>query len=619
MKLSLHTLLVGLFFLCSTQLLQALHPAYYAPLHDHLVEVNQEWLHQAESLGELALPASFANDTERIQRHLWWVEKILRERTAELSLSPEQRQQRLALLDALRLYQEAGNFPQNTRHSYRIPYFIDTYGTPCAVGQLLITSGFEEVAERVRAEMNNAYVREIPFGELPAWAEAHGFSLAELAWIQPGYPPSTLWKAVGGTGANAPADVIIEDPADGSLLIFGAFTQFNGVACHGAVRVSESTTTALDTFPLSGAKTAVVYQGDIWVGGSFPGQMGNIYNLMRWDGSKWEQNYVGFGAVNCLHIHNGELYAGGDFLSSIYDNLAKYDTTSGWWAPFGSYLGSIDAICSYQNELVVGGSFVTNNPSQMSYISRWDGSQWQPLQTGGDTLDAPVKALFADGQKLYAGGEIANRDGGDHFGLARLEVASQGWDYLLPSYSTVFPIPSVDTTSFYISDIEVFESQVYVSGSFFTSFSLIEGTNFGVYDSSFGGFIDPMGVFNRPVADMLMSNKKLYATGDFTFPMGYVVETSDLASGLPNDLPFDKLTIFPNPAQDFVQLRWELPSPGMNIQLDVYDISGRKLPVRYEAGLRSIRLFRDQLPAGAYAFVLRDGEKALNRGRFIFR
>lgn len=619
MKPILRSLIFTGLILFAFQNLKALHPAFQASLHDHMVEVNKEWLHQATAEGEFAQAISFDNDRDRIQTHLYGVIDILRDRTHELELSDSQQQHRLDMLNTLEKYAQEGTFPTNTGHSFRIPYFIDAYGTPCAVGHLLIESGFEEVAQRIKQEMNNAYVREIPYTELPRWADEYGFSVAELAWIQPGYPPANKWTPVGGAGANAPGHVIIKDSANDALIILGAFTDFNGVACHGAVRVDENGTTALDSFPLEGAKTAVFYQGKLWVGGLFPYPGGSFHNLMIWDGSTWEVSAIGFGDVNCLHVHNGKLYAGGDFLSALLDNLAVYDQANEYWIPYGTYLGSIKAMTTYKGELVVGGEFSPNSPADVYHIARWDGSLWQPLATGGDTIDSPVLALRVDGQKLYAGGELVDSSGVSSFGLANIEDPNAGWQYMLPNNNIFHALPGLDSVSSYINNIQIHDGRVFLSGSFFMDRLFKYGFNLGIYDSAFSGFLDPIGDFSSPVTDMLVANGKVYATGSFIHPRGYVLETDAIVNSLPSDPQFDALVVFPNPASDIVTFQWDTPTQGMNMVLDVYDMTGRKLTIEYQVNAQSIRLNRGQLPVGAYAFVLKDGKKSLNRGRFIFK
>jgi len=123
----------------------------------------------------------------RIRQHLAHVELTLRARDTS-HLTPAQRQARLASLDRLRTYRERGVFPRNTRHPDQyLPYFIDDHGTACAVAQLILDSGAEELAHRVADRENHAYVPDMTTEGLGEWADAHGFTVDELAMIQPSY------------------------------------------------------------------------------------------------------------------------------------------------------------------------------------------------------------------------------------------------------------------------------------------------------------------------------------------------------------------------------------------------------------------------------------------------
>jgi len=126
-------------------------------------------------------------ERERIEAHLAHVELTLRARDV-CHLGSEQRAARAASLDRLRVYREAGVFPRNTRHPDEyLPYFIDDYGTACAVAHLVIASGSGDLAQAVASGENHAYVPDMTTSGLVAWAEASGFTIDELAMIQPSY------------------------------------------------------------------------------------------------------------------------------------------------------------------------------------------------------------------------------------------------------------------------------------------------------------------------------------------------------------------------------------------------------------------------------------------------
>ena len=147
-------------------------------------------------------------DRLRIQQHLARVEQQLRAAPIE-TLPNAARQARARLLDELHFYWQAGVFPRNSQHrGERRPYFIDDDGRACAVGALVIESGHAALAQRIDRSFHTEYVPDMSDPELLAWAAAHGFSVAELALIQPTYcncdglNGAFPGEAVGGAGGT---------------------------------------------------------------------------------------------------------------------------------------------------------------------------------------------------------------------------------------------------------------------------------------------------------------------------------------------------------------------------------------------------------------------------------
>jgi len=133
------------------------------------------------------LPDHTVSETERIQTHLAYVEKLLRVQETD-HLSASERKQRLVLLDQLRNYWQAGQFPQR-RDPFpkRRPCFIDANETLCAVGYLIVKTAGRDLAERINAKYQYAYLWEMQDDDLAAWVDESGMSLKELAMIQPTY------------------------------------------------------------------------------------------------------------------------------------------------------------------------------------------------------------------------------------------------------------------------------------------------------------------------------------------------------------------------------------------------------------------------------------------------
>ncbi|MEK7253991.1 MAG: hypothetical protein AAB316_04550, partial [Bacteroidota bacterium] len=280
------------FLFCLTSLLFAnpLPPGETRPLIEHLSEVNKEWLRQTD-LPDLSEPAFFSNDDERIQTHLRLVEQILLQREPA-NLAASQKANRAKRLDELHQYWQTGKFPRNTFHAVRQPYFVDNQGTPCAVGYLLLRTGEQALVSRVSKNDNYAYVRELQkYPELPAWAQANGFALEELAWIQPGYPPQAeeMYPVGNGGGANGRVNAMAVDYWEkASVVMAGNFTEIDGVPANSiAAWDGEEWHTFGDG--LQGEVFAVVpsYYG-LFAAGNFtlPGLTEPV-NIARWKDEQW--------------------------------------------------------------------------------------------------------------------------------------------------------------------------------------------------------------------------------------------------------------------------------------------------------------------------------------------
>ncbi len=137
--------------------------------------------------------ASRDAETTRIRTRLASVEQQLR-RTDVSKLTPAQRAARARNLDVLHAYWVRGVFPKNTDFpGERMPYFVDRYGTRCAMAYLIEQSGHGDLVARVAATNNNARIRELKSDpELVAWLRDNGLTAAEAAHIQPEYGPPPL-------------------------------------------------------------------------------------------------------------------------------------------------------------------------------------------------------------------------------------------------------------------------------------------------------------------------------------------------------------------------------------------------------------------------------------------
>ena len=186
----------------------------------------------------LFAPLTFAGPDPAIQDHLFEVVDTLRVETPA-SLTDHARARRLALLDLLENYARAGEFPDNQPErepavravlpprgfegsdAGRAPVFVDDRDVHCAVGYLMAADSPELVAHIVETA-NDGYLLEMDLGGVAEWAAHAGFTLDELAWIQPEYPtrvgtcpdPESVADAIWGrrdteTEACGPVDVTV--------------------------------------------------------------------------------------------------------------------------------------------------------------------------------------------------------------------------------------------------------------------------------------------------------------------------------------------------------------------------------------------------------------------------
>lgn len=135
----------------------------------------------------MPLDDDLAVDRVRIGRHLAQVEADLR--AVDVSHLPAAlRLARADNLDRLHRYRLAGEFPRNSGHpGERVPYFIDDDGILCAVGHLVVESGFADVARDIADSENNTRLLAMTHPALPAWIAASGLTAEECARIQPAY------------------------------------------------------------------------------------------------------------------------------------------------------------------------------------------------------------------------------------------------------------------------------------------------------------------------------------------------------------------------------------------------------------------------------------------------
>jgi len=151
--------------------------------------------------------APTADDGEplRMHVHLQYVHDLLASRPAT---RPELAERRAELLGYLDDYIAQGTTPENTYVARRNPVFIDATGHICAVGYLIERSVGRALPETIATTHRLDYLEDIAgaMPEVAAWVESSGFTLEELASIQPGYPGPEVMHLAGWLAAKRNED-----------------------------------------------------------------------------------------------------------------------------------------------------------------------------------------------------------------------------------------------------------------------------------------------------------------------------------------------------------------------------------------------------------------------------
>jgi len=122
----------------------------------------------------------------RIITHLMYVEGLLRAGATDF------RSQRMKHLNVLQEYIKQQSFPCvfDSHGIGRRPCFIDNEGNYCAVGYLMKRDGRDDLAQKINKLHRYDLIENFNLVQLPElvdWVKTCGFSLTELAMIQPSY------------------------------------------------------------------------------------------------------------------------------------------------------------------------------------------------------------------------------------------------------------------------------------------------------------------------------------------------------------------------------------------------------------------------------------------------
>ncbi len=546
-----------------------------------LSEVNALWQNYPRIMAEQPPVSESLSEREKISYHLQVVYDWLSKKPLD-ALNDRQKANRLAALAELQSYTRRGLYPQNISHPGRQPVFIDHRGVHCAVGYLIARSGQPDLSKHISQKFNYAYLADMDDPALTEWVDHSGFTAAELALIQPGYPKVVTFDTMKG-GVNRPVYSIIDDQ-QGGLLVGGLFDSagtisapffthyINGIAGYDWI-------SAPGAAPDGAVMDALWHNGDLYIAGHFY-SIDTVYTgsgVARWDGSRWHglgDFYHGAlpDQVYSLAIFRDTLYAGGWIRSKPgapqpFHGLAKWDGSE--WRPAirdtaVSFFGPVYDLLATDSTLFVGGDFGLTHPLRARNFFGISDSGAFILE---DSITVPVNALEWHNGELYAGTHHHTTSPGDTGGL--MVYRNQQWQRLAglaPYGQNPMRINCLESTPWGLA----------IGGSFSFSPMIGEfGHNYGLYRN---GYFRSLGSLDSAVLDLYYRNDNLYVGGFFQGSpvqpdqLGFItaVNLRQLVSLPEHQNPL--LELYPNPASAKLKLNSKVGQAALYLKL--YNING---------------------------------------------
>ena len=574
-----------------------LAPDESTTLADHLIEVNAQWAKKDLSSPLYQQKTSFKDEADRIRTHLLMVSEYLESNTPE-HLTNDQRSNRIELINELRDYAMDGKFPVNSGHQLRIPYFIDKYDNACAVGHLMRKSGAKKQASYIHNILNFSYIGEMPEDKIMAWATPNGFTLAELKWIQPGYPPNTLWIAPGG-GTDGVVRGLVKTGDGGEYIVFGDFSTAGNTSANKIARWNgeefEALGSGLDGEPRAG----VIWNNQLVIGGAF---QNGTSTLAVWDeqSSTWDYHYPIQGksaSIGELAIFNGELHAAGYMsgFAGIDHVIAKVDSEFEGEI-LGIFNDEVSTLSWHDGALIAGGKFTLNEDDgvETEYLARLNGTEWTEYLGG---VEGEVRALHSTGDRLFVGGTIDTENPEGHVGLK--VYGDGGW--ITPNFSFT-------QDSEYITGFEPLGGDLLVHGDFTNQIDGVGTFGNGMCALNIDQLtMTGMIAVNEEVMDVISINNQLICGGSFTEDfLGNELShlaAQDVSSGNV-EVEYHPVKIYPNPTSE--QMRIELNDISAD-QVKIYSLSGQQVrSFDIDRSMASTNLDVSDIAEGSYVVTVRN-------------
>lgn len=221
------------------------------------------------------------------------------------------------------------------------------------------------------------------------------------------------WDTIG-LGINGAIGAFKE--LNGNLFIGGDFFNVNGQPAKFFAKYHPS---GWSTFPTStwnggGVFAIEVYNNEIFCAGNFYDTISGINRICKWDGNSFVSIGNGitgsFSSVTAMIVYKNELYIGGYFttnMGNVSNYIEKWNGNN--FIPVGSGTnGTVRCMAIYNDELYIGGDFTTAGGIMANRLAKWDGAQWHAVTLS--IIDGSIFDLIFFNNQLYIAGSFHNID-----------------------------------------------------------------------------------------------------------------------------------------------------------------------------------------------------------------
>lgn len=529
-----------------------------------LSEINKQWLkHQQDCPNEQVF---FETDEDLIKAHLLLVCNSLSKNTPA-SLNEIQLSARLSLIQELRAYALEKIFPINLYHSIRIPYFVDDFGTHCAVGYLMSQSGSKDLVAEIRENENYNYIAEITTSGVSEWADNHGFTIDELEWIQPTYLPSSDLISPLGEGANGPVNKMIYNYYNGGFIIAGDFDSLDVQSCLNIGMFHNNQLSCLGNGVTGKINDITISSnGKVVVFGELNAN-NESYSIAIFDQGSWEYANIptregaiataGFSGGNYLEVainHPSENNVQEIWIQQGPTTWKKELTINGTVKKIGAssmgriFAGNFSEGITYDEQGDEDGTVFTNN---VFFRNHFNNNNWEGIS--GTAISDTVNTFMVINSQIYFGGTASSDTSSS--GVVLTRYLNNTLQPLLFASS----FAGSDTVSINSIDNAQTVGSLLIGGDFYFLPSIGTGGKNLAYYSVFNNSLSLIAYLDQSVNTVVSKNGQIYFGGDFKVNM-FTTQLNHLGKvettlNIDDEIVEIELKVFPNPFSDFIQIQ----------------------------------------------------------------